>query len=106
MNIIESDFKLIKEDSYYTLSVLKNKKELKEDSDSSFKVIGYYVSVYSALKSVLAYRQDKKYPGRESDKDLAKLLYQFKDTMCILTKVQNIIYKPLFELQTRLIKYN
>ena len=98
-------FKLINETGYYTLYVLKNKKELKEDSSSSFKVIGYYVSLYSALKRVLAYRRDKKYSGKESDKDLLILLKQLREAMNAFDQIKDWIYQPILELKTRLIKY-
>ena len=73
MNIVEKDFKIIANDADYTLYVLKSKKELKEDSEDTFKVYGHYQLMESALKAAISFRRDKKYPGKESVSELLRL---------------------------------
>lgn len=105
MNIIEPDFKLIWDQQNYVLYLLKNKKEIKEDSTSDFKVGGYYTSIFSALKDVYQYRKHKKYPGKESYESLRTLLLKHKRTEESLCKIAEIIYLPILNLKKEIIRY-
>ena len=105
MDIIEPDFKLIWDQQNYVLYLLKNKKEIKEDSTSDFKVRGYYTSIFSALKAVYQYRKHKKYPGKESYKSLGTLLLKYKRTEESLCKIAEMIYLPILDLKKEIIHY-
>ena len=61
MLLIEKDCKIQYESpGVFILYLLKNKKELKEDSEDSFKFGGCYVNLDNAFKEVVRFRKDKK----------------------------------------------
>lgn len=105
MSIEEPDFQLIEGDNCFVLHVLKNKKELKEDSESKFRVIGYYVSILCALKAVYRFRKDKKYPGKESVTELATLIKRHSADIKRLDSLAKSIYNPIIELKQKTIRY-
>lgn len=105
MIIQESDFKIVKEDKCFVLYILKNKKEIKENEKSLFKIEGYYISLLSAFKSALRFRQDKKYPGKESSADLSILIKIYENSNKDLENLSKSIYQPILELKQKLINY-
>jgi hypothetical protein len=71
MTIEEKDLKIVYfKPGYYILYVLKNKKELKEDSEDLFRVYGYFTNLDSAFNSAIHFRKNKKYPFKETWKDV------------------------------------
>lgn len=99
INIVENDFKIVEGNECYTLNVLKSKKELKENAEDKFRVYGYYRLIESALKAAILFRQDKKYPGKESAHSLITLtasLIKIKDNF---NKLVNKIYDPITSLK-------
>ena len=73
MTIVDKDFK-IECGEFYILSFLKSKKELKEDSEDSFKIGGYFNKLENAIKEVIKFRNGKKYPFKEVAEPLKKLV--------------------------------
>lgn len=69
MIIEEKDFKIVEKEKSFTLFVTKFGKDLKKDVDK-YKVYGYYTTIEAAIKAAAKYRNDKKYPGKESPEDL------------------------------------
>lgn len=91
MKIVEKDFKVELTDNYFTLSFLKTKKELKEDSTDSYKLGGYYNHFRNTLIAVLSWRESKKYPFAETRVDA-------KEKYMKVLKAENklkILCKPL-----------
>jgi hypothetical protein len=103
MIIKENDFKIVKDDSNYVLYVLKSKKEIKENSESTYKIFGYYYTIIGALKGALSYRKDKKYTGKESVSDLKLLIDKFIDDKEIMDDMVSSIHEPINDLFNKLI---
>jgi hypothetical protein len=105
MIIKESDFELHYKNSIYTLYLLNNKKEMAETSDK-FKIAGYYTSLLSALKAILRFRQDKKYPGAESASKLLKDIKLFISMQSHFQSVITSLYDPIYTMKNKIIKYD
>lgn len=99
MIIQEKDFNITKDDKCYVLHVIKNRKEVKEDDQSLFKVYGYYTNPLSALKGALRFRRDKKYPGKELASNLISSIRIYEESQERLNKLGNNIYSPILELK-------
>lgn len=71
MMIREKDFKIEKDGSCFTLYLLKTKKELKDDEKvsieavDSFKIKGYYTTLFTAIRAAFRWRTEEKYPFKE-----------------------------------------
>lgn len=105
MIIEEKDFKIKREHDSFVLYLLKNKKELKEDSVDKYKIGGYFIKIESAMKEVVRFRKDKKYTGGESFKILQRDIHVFLDTKKLLDTLINSVYYPLIELKKKLFIY-
>ena len=79
MTIKENDFQILCKHKCYTLSIITK--------SGTFKPGGYYMTLENALKAVLKFRKDKKYPGKESANDLAKKLEEFLTIKDELNKI-------------------
>lgn len=102
--IIEGpDFRIECGDRSYTLFLLKNKKENKDDD--KFKVAGYYISFISILKAIIKFRKSKKYSGNEKPSDMIENLEEFKTIKNQLNSVLNYSYDPIIKLKN-IILYN
>ena len=102
--IIEGpDFRIECDDRSYTLFLLKNKKENKDDD--KFKVAGYYISFISILKAIIKFRKSKKYSGSEKPSDMIENLEEFKTIKNQLNSVLNYSYDPIIKLKN-VILYN
>lgn len=103
--IIEKDFNIVFEHGCFTLNILKNKKELKEDSKDKYKVGGYFLKLENALLAVVKYRKDPKYTGGEAYlpllKDIKSYIKMKKEFEALIVS----IYDPIYELKKELIKY-
>lgn len=103
MKIEEKDFKIDFDSTQFTLLLFKSKKELKEDSKETFKTAGYFKDVYNALKMAQKWREDKKYPFKESASDLKLLLKDYRKITNKLKEVSLNIYNPVFEFKKQVI---
>lgn len=106
MIIEEKDFNIKFEHGCYILYLLKNKKELKEDSLDKYKVGGYYIEIVPALKEVIRFRHSKKYTGGESFIDLYNNLKELQSTKKLFNTLINSIYDPIIELRKKLFTYD
>jgi hypothetical protein len=104
--IIEKDFNIIFEHGCFTLNLLKNKKELKEDATDKYKIGGYYNELENALLAVVRYRKDKKYTGKEPYLPLLKDVKLYIKTKQDFKVLANSVYDPIYELKKELIKYD
>ena len=102
MIIIENDFKIVKEDDNYILYTLKTKKEFSEDSNSKFRVYGYYSTIFGAMKYALFQRKDKKYPGKEPIEELQILVDKLLKDKETLDKIALSIHNPILDLKNEL----
>lgn len=102
MIIEEKDFKIICEHKNYTLYLIKGKKELKEDSEDKFKVGGYFMNVENALKAVIRFRRDKKYPGKEDSESLWIPIKDLVYTQIDFDQLILSIYNPILDLKHKL----
>ena len=103
--IKESDFFIKKEPNQFVVYLLKGKKELLENSEDKYKIGGYYYDITCALKSVLAFRKSKKYPGKESFDESIPLLKAFIKRQNNFNIKINILYKKIFEIKENLNLY-
>ena len=97
MKIQENDFIVDHNGNSYVLHLKKTKGELKENSESNFKVGGYHTEIKNSLRSALRFRKGKKYPFKESKEELKKhidkyvyLESQFEKE---IKKIYNVILK-------------
>lgn len=97
MIIKENDFKIIFKDGCYTLYLLKNKKEKKEDPDD-FKIGGYYTTITSLIKKIISFRSSKKYSGKESITNLTKILNQCINIHSQLIESLKLKDEPIYKL--------
>ena len=104
--IIDKDFTITFEHGSFILNLLKNKKELKEDSTDKYKVGGYFLKLENALLAVVKYRKDKKYTGGEPYLPLLKDVRLYIKTKKEFEALINSIYDPIYELKKELIKYD
>lgn len=95
MIIIEKDFKIEHNGDCFVLYFLKSKKELKENSEDLYKVHGYYLVLSSAIKAVITWRKDKKYPFNESYDELLKVYLNYKKSIKDFNLYCNVIYEPI-----------
>lgn len=99
MKIIEKDFKIEHDGDCYVLYFLKSKKELKETSEDSYKVHGYYVVLPNAIKAAIIWRRDKKYPFKESANELVGTYLDYKKSIKEFNLYCNIVYEPIITLK-------
>lgn len=104
--IVEKDFNIIKEEGYYILNLLKNKKELKEDSTDKYKFGGCYKQLEFALLAVVRYRKDKKYTGKEPYLQLYKDIKEYRKIKKEFIELTNSIYDSIFETKNKWIRYD
>lgn len=104
MRIIEKDFKIEQEEKYFTLSFLKTKKEIKDDTKVNpetpvdvFKVKGYYTNLFNAIKTALIWRLNDKYPFKELDFRKDFIVYQ--KAITDLDKKIELLYSSLITLR-------
>lgn len=105
MKIIEPDCYLEHINGVYHLYLLKNKKELKEDSEDKFKIGGYYIEIDSALKAIIKFRQHKKYSFKEDWKQSKLLLNKYLFYKQEFNKYLCQIYNPIKKLKSELFIY-
>lgn len=98
MEIKEKDFKIVFLENSYVLYVLKNKKEKKEDSESEFKISGYYTSFLCLILKIIEFRSSKKYPGKESSEDIINLSKMFNEIHLNLIKCLKLKDEPIYKL--------
>ena len=105
MKIIEKDCYIEYINGIYHLYFLKNKKELKEDNENTHKISGYFLTIDSAFKEIIKFRQHKKYPFKETWKSEKLMLNKyklykqnFKDYLCQ-------IYNPIKKWRKELFVY-
>lgn len=95
MKIQENDFIVDHNGNSYVLHLKKTKGELKENSESNFKVGGYHTEIKNSLRSVLRFRRGKKYPFKESKENLKasidKYIYLESQFQKEITKIYNKI---------------
>ena len=106
MIIEEKDFRIVHEHGAFVLQLLKNKKELKEDSVDKYKIGGYYMNIENAFKEVIRFRRDKKYTGKESPIQLSKDVKSYINIKEEFKVLINKIYDPVMDLKKELIKYD
>lgn len=103
MTIVDKDFKIECGESYVLL-FLKSKKEIKEDSENTFKIGGYFNKLENAIREVIKFRNNKKYPFKEVAEPLKKLVsYQHTSNV----KLHNLflsIDSPITEFSEDIIK--
>ncbi len=103
--IIEKDFNIVREYGCFTLNLLKNKKELKENATDKYKVGGYFMNIENALGAVILYRKDKKYTGKEPYLPLITDVRSYVSIKRDFEVLINSIYDPIYELKKELINY-
>ena len=74
MKIVEPDCYIECVNGIFQLYLLKNKKELKEDSTDQYKVGGYFMELDNAFKEVIRFRKHKKYAFKEDWKHIKLVL--------------------------------
>ncbi|MGV8961889.1 MAG: hypothetical protein ACOH2V_00730 [Candidatus Saccharimonadaceae bacterium] len=99
MQIIDKDYKIEYDGVCYVLYFLKSKKEAKPDPKEPYKVAGYYSFIHNAFKAVCIWRETKKYPFKESSKELRAHLREYKIYMNKLDNIQKIIYGTIYDLK-------
>ena len=87
MIIKEKDFNILCEYKCYTLSVITK--------SGAFKPAGYYMQLESAIKAVIRFRNDKKYPGKESAEELKEQLKEYLKIQGQLNYLAESIYIPI-----------
>ena len=102
MTIIEKDFKIEHSKDYFTLYFLKTKKELKEDSENSYKIGGYYVHLKNALFGVQNWRADKKYPFKEMAKYLSSSIVKLVMADKKLKEYSSILKSSILQLKNKI----
>ena len=103
MIIQEKDFKIIFNDDHYVLYLLKSKKELKENSEDTFKLCGYFIQLISSLKRVHKFRLDKKYPGKESSIEIKKTIDNYIEIESNLFKLLKNPYNLIYDLTQKIL---
>ena len=66
MIIKEKDFQILCKHKCYTLSIITK--------TGALKSAGYYMTVENVIKTLIRFRKDKKYPGKESADELKSSL--------------------------------
>ena len=105
MTIEEKDFKIIFKDEYFILYLLKSKKELKENSEDSFKIGGYFTQLRYAIKAVFRFRKSKNYSGREKSEDIWKLFEEYSIIENSLYAFSKSMYIPIINLKEKILNY-
>ena len=105
MKIVEPDCYLEHINGVYHLYFLKNKKELKEDSEDKFKIGGYYIEIDSALKAIIKFRQHKKYSFKEDWKPIKINLSQYLKYKKEFNNLLCKIYDPVKKLRNKLFDF-
>ena len=90
MNIIGGDFNLKKDGDNYTLYIMSK--------NGKAKLGGYFTSPYYAFKWILHWRRDKKYPHKQSPKEIAIEIKRYKSITNKLNEFSNLVYKPITKL--------
>lgn len=105
MKIIESDCYIECVNGIFQLYLLKNKKELKENSEDTYKIGGYFTDLDSSFKEVVKFRQHKKYPFKEDWRQVKTLLNNYLNQKKSLKKQLQSIYSPIQILKKELFNY-
>ncbi len=90
MNIIGGDFNLKKDGDNYILYIM--------NKNGKAKLGGYFTSPYYALKWVLHWRLDKKYPHKQDPRELAVEIKRYKSVNIKLKEISELVYKPITKL--------
>lgn len=102
MVIIEKDLKIECDDNHYILYHLKTKKELAENTEESkdvYNIYGYYMNIKNAFLAAYKWRISKKYPFKESSKDLKLDLINLRSVNNNFSEKLNLLYKPVQNLK-------
>ena len=99
MIIKEKDFTIEHDKHCFVLHLLKSKKELKEDSEDSYKVGGYFVLLENALHSAIIWRIGKKYPFKESYTELKDNYVNYKKHLTLLNNFISSINLPIITIK-------
>lgn len=105
MKIIENDCYIEYKDGVYHLYLLKNKKELKEDDINTHSIGGYFLTIDSAFKEIIKFRQHKKYSFKEDWKAEKLLFNKYKIYKQEFQKYLCQIYSPIEKLKKELFVY-
>lgn len=105
MKIIEPDCYIECINGVFQLYLLKNKKEIKEDSTDKYKVGGYFMELDNAFKEIIRFRQHKKYTFKQEWKPV-KLIFNtyIKVKNDFQTQLKQI-YTPIHILKKELFNY-
>lgn len=106
MRIVEKDFKIEYDGTCFVLSFLKSKKELKEDGKESFKTAGYYTNIFNAIRAGRIWREDKKYPFKESPDVLKKVVKDYKIALNKLNAKMTYHYQCIFDFKRKVFDGN
>lgn len=89
MTIVYKNFKIECEEQSFTLYFTDKDKET---------IIGYYSSIYGALKGIYTKLQGNKKTKKSPDKELLNLIHEYKEINKKLTYLSNLVYKPIDDL--------
>ena len=105
MKIIEPDCYIECINGVFQLYLLKNKKEIKEDSTDKYKIGGYFIELDSAFKEIIRFRQNKKYSFKEDWKQTKLILNKYLFYKQEFNKYLCQIYNPIKKLKSELYIY-
>lgn len=105
MKIIEKDSYIECVNGIFQLYLLKNKKEIKEDSESTYKIGGYFNDLDEAFKEIIRFRQHKKYAFKEDWKYIKLTLNIYLDKKNQFQKQLKQIYLPIRTFKRELFNY-
>lgn len=94
MQIIGGDFNLKKDGDNYTLYIM--------NKNGKAKLGGYFTTPLNAFKWVFKWRKDKKYPHKQSLKDIAVEIKRYKESKKKLHKISKLVYKPVTKLDQKI----
>lgn len=99
MIIEDTDFRIIKDGKNYTLYLLKPKKEIKSDSDDKYGLHGYYSTLTSVLKNIIAFRSSKKYPGKEKKEPVVRSYKSLVESQLKLVNSLLLTHSSVIDLE-------
>lgn len=109
MKIIERDCYIEYKNSVYTLYLMKNKKEKKEevqeDATDTHKIGGYFIHLDSVFKAIIKFREHKKYSFKEEHVKLKVNIKAYIRYKKQFMKELTAIYKPITEFKNELFIY-
>lgn len=105
MKIVELDSYIECVNGVFQLYLLKNKKEIKENSESTYKIGGYFNDLDSAFKEIIRFRQHKKYAFKSDWKTVKFTMAQYLKQKTLLQKQLKQIYLPIRSFKRELFNY-